>query len=1148
MKIEKIISGGQTGADQAGLLAAEELGIQTGGTAPLGYRTETGVNLELRDRFGLSESFSKSYGVRTARNVVDSDATVILAYNERSTGTNLTIKLCRQHNKPYIVLNPQNRDHQAQFVDFLNATNPSIINIAGNRESVANGIKEQGKLFLVNALQHHIIPMEVAMDKSIDNTVNNDVTLNTNKEARMNGFINTDGFDIGKGAWRDYAIVQLGKKLSDAINPVSENDIKVRLVGLTPETVDVEGYVFYADVKEGEYIGCYHKKETITISVASPFAQWAIDKRISLITIKESNPNLRVAVYEDMQIAAFKQNRFIIGNAKKSDPIFGSASLQRWRELIGDDVRLYSNPNKPLSTFCTPENYKIIGSQFNGEDTDPRTTYARVLVVDDEFTEEGYPIDDGSAFTSMSVFYTQVGAVKEYQAQLEKYEAGKGKKPTLPKEKRVNASAQIRGYHVVDESDVAVYNAAGPEVVRFEVGDVLPSPKLKIYCHIKRFIDKCLKHGVNPNDCDMIMGISNFKTLKHTLKHGDIVMYPVSGLRFINIKVRDGKSSLGVQSVRLQHELVRQILSEHTDKAQMVVDALKGDVQAILDILSADTEASFEDIPHQILKVVASAIMDPSMPSGWRAALYKSQHMVLLSRIHSFLIQNVYKVRMFGFAAYLECNEELGRLENEHFARTGEWKYFFTAPSKNKISKANKKGVKWNIGRNPIVGSGNFMEFTLAGFNGTSDTIELSPRALFTMFGDVDGDTCIIFPHDTIGFPTVIRPAEPVKKGEKKESKPLPTDAQFADICIDAMQQIVKSANDTGNLDNLSRQILIERWVAGIPLTLEEIMEMGIIVQMAIDGMKHSDIKADEDAAMALVRKFGVKGKIKKLKDAPKEYIVLRSYGSNSSLRGLPAECMLNIVRNLKDITVSKYNPYQDIIGVLANAETKCIHEDSAAIRNLCIQEFAKITQQHNEALATMRRKGVRNPSTRDWFGWTIADLRSVAQELMYGSKDFLGHTFDGYVSEIQILANDPKLKKDKVRRREEFTEANKYYKAMLEDIATAVVEASPLDVKNHPTARREFMYQLMVAIGTRAFGVSTDQETGSKTSRSGSLFWQFPVQIIFDFFKRVNPDNPFFDVAQDAIDAYHKKQAAREAEEAYEDDSDSYEDDISNN
>jgi Circularly permutated YpsA SLOG family len=39
MLLKKIISGGQTGADQAGLRTAKRLGIETGGWMPQGWRT-----------------------------------------------------------------------------------------------------------------------------------------------------------------------------------------------------------------------------------------------------------------------------------------------------------------------------------------------------------------------------------------------------------------------------------------------------------------------------------------------------------------------------------------------------------------------------------------------------------------------------------------------------------------------------------------------------------------------------------------------------------------------------------------------------------------------------------------------------------------------------------------------------------------------------------------------------------------------------------------------------------------------------------------------------------------------------------------------------------------------------------------------------
>ena len=47
----KVVSGGQCGADLGGLLAAELLGIPTGGIAPNGFRTEKGKQPILSSRF-----------------------------------------------------------------------------------------------------------------------------------------------------------------------------------------------------------------------------------------------------------------------------------------------------------------------------------------------------------------------------------------------------------------------------------------------------------------------------------------------------------------------------------------------------------------------------------------------------------------------------------------------------------------------------------------------------------------------------------------------------------------------------------------------------------------------------------------------------------------------------------------------------------------------------------------------------------------------------------------------------------------------------------------------------------------------------------------------------------------------------------------
>ena len=50
-----MVSGGQIGADIAGLKAEEALGIPTGGWVTKGYWTSEGVNMELKTRYNLRE-------------------------------------------------------------------------------------------------------------------------------------------------------------------------------------------------------------------------------------------------------------------------------------------------------------------------------------------------------------------------------------------------------------------------------------------------------------------------------------------------------------------------------------------------------------------------------------------------------------------------------------------------------------------------------------------------------------------------------------------------------------------------------------------------------------------------------------------------------------------------------------------------------------------------------------------------------------------------------------------------------------------------------------------------------------------------------------------------------------------------------------
>lgn len=153
--IERIISGGQTGADQGGLQAALDLEIKTGGTAPKGWRTETGSNRKfLQVECGLMESISSNYWLRTEDNVKNSDGTLLVG-KLHEPGTALTLRLCMEHRKPQLFIAfPDDRQRICSLLRlFIRNYNIKTLNVAGNRESKNPGIFKFTREFLVEALR-----------------------------------------------------------------------------------------------------------------------------------------------------------------------------------------------------------------------------------------------------------------------------------------------------------------------------------------------------------------------------------------------------------------------------------------------------------------------------------------------------------------------------------------------------------------------------------------------------------------------------------------------------------------------------------------------------------------------------------------------------------------------------------------------------------------------------------------------------------------------------------------------------------------------------------------------------------------------------------------------------------------------------------
>lgn len=165
----KIISGGQTGVDLAGLDAAKKNGLETGGWMPRRWQNLEGQQPHFATLYGMNEHRSVGYAPRTKQNIVDSDGTLIIATNQSSPGTRLTISAAKLFKKKIFICNiaedcnigcqkcrrpMELQSGELQCISCIGNLGDviynwiidnkfEIVNIAGNSEQTSPGIYDQ---------------------------------------------------------------------------------------------------------------------------------------------------------------------------------------------------------------------------------------------------------------------------------------------------------------------------------------------------------------------------------------------------------------------------------------------------------------------------------------------------------------------------------------------------------------------------------------------------------------------------------------------------------------------------------------------------------------------------------------------------------------------------------------------------------------------------------------------------------------------------------------------------------------------------------------------------------------------------------------------------------------------------------------------
>ena len=132
-RLERIVCGGQTGADRAALDFAIEHNIPHGGWCPKGRLAEDGP---LPDCYKLQETSTNDNRQRTEANVRDSDGTVLITVATTLSGGSLeTFFLAKKHKKPILHLAQEQPDGGSpgeKLRRFIADNGIKALNVAGH--------------------------------------------------------------------------------------------------------------------------------------------------------------------------------------------------------------------------------------------------------------------------------------------------------------------------------------------------------------------------------------------------------------------------------------------------------------------------------------------------------------------------------------------------------------------------------------------------------------------------------------------------------------------------------------------------------------------------------------------------------------------------------------------------------------------------------------------------------------------------------------------------------------------------------------------------------------------------------------------------------------------------------------------------------
>jgi Circularly permutated YpsA SLOG family len=150
--LDKVLSGGESGAEQAGWRVAVAFGIATGGWMPEGFPTVDGPRPEFAHQYGAVELPTDSVLAGYEQNIQASDGT--LWFGETTTAlAQTTVASCRRIGKPCMLIYPTASFAPTHVATWIKENKIKTLHVTGNHEEEESGIGDKVEGFLGQVLQ-----------------------------------------------------------------------------------------------------------------------------------------------------------------------------------------------------------------------------------------------------------------------------------------------------------------------------------------------------------------------------------------------------------------------------------------------------------------------------------------------------------------------------------------------------------------------------------------------------------------------------------------------------------------------------------------------------------------------------------------------------------------------------------------------------------------------------------------------------------------------------------------------------------------------------------------------------------------------------------------------------------------------------------